>query len=125
MDLSNIQQQYVEKLDEEEFLDCFECYMDDVRGILVPTESKLTFIQNVVDDKNQKTSEIKYHMIKEIKWNAANQLFLTLIKSSKNKKIETIDDSVHLLLKIIQTELRNKPPADDYCYCKNHIIDYE
>ncbi len=99
--------------------------MDNVRGILIPTESKLMFIQNGMDYKNQKALEIKYNMIKEIKWNTDNQLFLTLINSSKTKKIETLDSSFHILLKIIKSELGNEPPADDYCYCKNHIIDYE
>lgn len=96
--------------------------MDNLRGVIIPTDSRLTFIQNGVENKNKKTIEIRYDMIETIKWTAENGLYITLINSPKIKKIETIDKSLELLEKIIKIELENKQPLEDYCYCKNHII---
>lgn len=98
--------------------------MDNIRGVIIPTDSRLMFIQNGVESKDKKTIEIRYDMIETIKWTADNGLYITLINSPKNKKIETIDKSLDLLEKIIKVELRNKKPSDDYCYCENHILTY-
>ena len=108
----------------EKALNYFECYMDNVRGFLVPTDARLMFIQNGVKD-DQKPLEIKYDMIKEIRWSADNNLWLTEMNASKGRKIQPIDTSLQLLEKIIKSELKNKPPAEDYCYRTNHIIKYE
>ncbi|MCW4012618.1 MAG: PH domain-containing protein [Candidatus Bathyarchaeota archaeon] len=107
----------------EKALNYFECYMDNVRGFLVPTDTRLMFIQNGVEE-DQKPLEIKYDMIEEIRWSAEN-LWLTEMNASKGRKIQPIDTSLQLLEKIIKSELKNKPPAEDYCYCTNHIIKYE
>jgi len=101
----------------------FECFMDNVRGFLVPTDTRLMFIQNGVD--RQKPLEIRYNMIEEIRWSSDDKLWLTEMNASKGRKIESIDTSLQLLEKIIKSELKNKAPAEDYCYCKNHIIKYE
>ncbi|RLI02983.1 hypothetical protein DRO31_02825 [Candidatus Bathyarchaeota archaeon] len=108
----------------EKALNYFECFMDNVRGFLVPTDTRLMFIQNGLGD-DQKPLEIKYNMIEEIRWSSDNKLWLTEINASKGRKIEPIETSLQLLEKIIKSELKNKPPAEDYCYCSNHIIKYE
>jgi len=114
----------LETQENEKALNYFECFMDNVRGFLVPTDTRLMFIQNGVQE-TQKPLEIKYDMIEEIRWSADNNLWLTEMNASKGRKIEPIDTSLQLLEKIIKSELKNKPPAEDYCYCTNHIIKYE
>ena len=109
----------------EEVLSYFECCIDNMRGFLVPTDTRLMFLQSGLDNTDKKTLDVKYDMIEEITMGANDSLFITIKNSGNRTKVEPIDTSLQLLEKILKSYIHTKKPADDYCSCQNHILKYE
>ena len=108
---------------DEKILGYFECYMDNMRGFLIPTETKLKFVQGGgrYDNKDQETLDLDYRMIKEISWDDQNFLSIQIKNTEKRKKVEPIDNSLQLLEKILRKWVQPEISEDDYCSSDHHV----
>ena len=105
----------------EPALGYFEGYMENLRGFLVTTDTRLMFIKGGSDD-HIKTLDIEYDKLGEISWNANNVLYITPKNSKSRKKIELIDAPLELLEILLKSCVDPETPVDDHWAYDHHIL---